>query len=144
MDEWLKPKFAQGLEEDGIVHHLLSSFPDTLAIYRFGSFGTADEHPESDLDLAVLSTGPLGSVMRWNAAQSIAQIAGRDVDLVDLFLASTVMRLQIVAHGKRLYCADENQVGRFEDNAFSSYARLSEERRGILEDIKHKGSVYGR
>jgi predicted nucleotidyltransferase len=126
-----------------IIHSLLSFFPGVLAIYQFGSFGTVGEHKESDLDLAILATCPLHSVLCWESAQKIAQRVGYDVDLVDLLSASTVMRLQVVAHGRRLYCADEIYVGDFEDRTFSDYARLNEERRCILAAIQERGRVYG-
>ncbi len=132
------------LANNDIVHCLLASFPDTLAVYWFGSFSAGDEHPKSDLDLALFPVAPLDPVARWEAVPKMAQIAGRDVDLVDLLSASTVIRMQVVAHGRRLYAADENQVGRFEDRVFSDYARLNGERRGILETIQQTGTVYGR
>ncbi|MBK6563551.1 nucleotidyltransferase domain-containing protein [Candidatus Amarobacter glycogenicus] len=33
---------------------ILQHYPTTQAIYLFGSFGTADEWPTSDVDIAVL------------------------------------------------------------------------------------------
>jgi hypothetical protein len=48
-------------EKNDLIRFLLSSFPDALAIYQFGSFGTAGAHPASDLDLALLPTAPLDS-----------------------------------------------------------------------------------
>jgi uncharacterized protein len=122
---------------------LREALPDCLAIYRFGSWGTADQRPESDIDLAVLPGAPLPPVQRWELSQKLAVIAGRDVDLVDLRAASTVLCLQVVAHGTRLYGPDEAEVEKFEDTVFASYARLNEERRDILDDIRHRGNVHG-
>lgn len=70
-------------------------------------------------------------------------LAGRDVDLVDLRAASTVLRARVIAEGERLFCAAESLCAEFEDVAFSAYARLNEERRAILQDIQQRGSVYG-
>lgn len=125
-----------------IVDMLLNSLPGVLAVYRFGSWGTQQERRESDVDLAVLPLQPLSSLARWETAQKLAQMLARDVDLVDLRAASTVMRLQVVAQGERLYCRDEAVVGLFETTVFSEYARLNEERREILADIRARGSVY--
>ncbi|CAN5730634.1 hypothetical protein BH20ACT11_BH20ACT11_16830 [soil metagenome] len=79
----------------------------------------------------------------WCAAQELASRAGRDVDVVDLARASTVMRAQVVHEGERLYCADGTACDTFEDYVYSSYARLNEERREILRDILSRGRVYG-
>ena len=128
---------------DYLISSLRDILPDCQAIYRFGSWGTDAERPESDIDLAVLPSHPLDPVHRWELAQRIASLAGRDVDLVDLTSASTVLRMQIVSQGERLYCADIDRVEQFENIIFSSYAKLNEERRGILVDVQQRGNVYG-
>jgi predicted nucleotidyltransferase len=125
-----------------IVEMLLNSLPGVLAVYRFGSWGTQQERRESDIDLAVLPLQPLSPLARWETAQKLAQMLSRDVDLVDLRAAFTVMRLQVIAQGERFYCRDEAAVGLFETTVFSEYARLNEERREILADIRARGSVY--
>ena len=37
-----------------IVDAVLAVYPDTQAIYLFGSYGTAVEWPDSDVDIALL------------------------------------------------------------------------------------------
>ena len=127
-----------------IIHAMLDSLPSIVAIYRFGSWDTPQARSDSDIDLAVLPGQPLSNLERWELSQKLAQIASRDVDLVDMRCASTVMRLQIIAHGERIYCADEAAASRFETAVYSGYARLNEERREILADIRDRGSVYDR
>ena len=127
-----------------IVARLRCEIPDAVGIYVFGSWGTAAERADSDLDLAVLPRQVLAAARTWNIAQELAGLAGRNVDLVDLRAASTVMRAQVIVHGERLFCGDERRCTEFEDMTFSDYARLNEERAGILEDIQRRGSIYGR
>ncbi len=76
-------------------------------------------------------------------AQTLAAKYSRDVDLIDLNQASTVMRMQVISKGQRIYCSNEQSCEMFEDFVFSDYARLNEERAGILEDIGQRGAVYG-
>lgn len=128
---------------DALVDSLRKEFPRLLAVYRFGSFGTGYERPASDLDLAVYAGRPLPAVQLWRKAQDLASEVGRDVDLVDLASASAVMRAQVIHGGGRIYCADEVACETFEDYVYSSYARLNEERRGILQDVLRRGNVYG-
>ena len=135
-------KGAQDLQ-NRLLEVLIQAIPDCQSIYRFGSWGTDFERSDSDIDLAFLPQTPLDSVYRWELAQKLASIARRDVDLVDLLRASTVFRLQVVTTGLRLYAADINKSEWFEDTVFSSYARLNEERRGILDDVRQRGNVYG-
>jgi hypothetical protein len=81
---------------------------------------------------------------RFEIQETLAGKLGRDVDLVDLAAASTVMAMQVVANGTLLYEAPGDARGRFEDYTFSAYARLNEERRSILDRVRAEGSVYGR
>ncbi len=131
------------LAYEPILTTILKHLSDVIAVYRFGSWGTEHERADSDVDLAVLPTAPLEPMQRWNLAQAVANLLGRDVDLVDLLRASTVMRAQVIAYGARLYCADEAVCSTFETYVFSSYARLNEERSAILHDIRQRGRVYG-
>ena len=62
-------------------------------------------------------------------------LAGRDVDLVDLRQASTVLRVQILRDARMLLDADAAERARFEATALSAYARLNEERKQILADV---------
>lgn len=126
-----------------IVAYLRLAVPDALAIYRFGTWGTVTERADSDLDLAVLARQRLPAAQSWEIAQQLATLAGRNVDLVDLHAASTVMAAQIVSQGERLHCSDTRCCAEYEDYIYSAYARLNEERREILRDIQKRGNVYG-
>lgn len=126
-----------------LVEKLEEEFAELLSVYRFGSSGTEYERQDSDLDLAVYASKPLPTMELWCIGQDLAAKIGRDVDLVDLASASTVMQAQVIHNGERIYCADRAACDTFEDYVYSSYARLNEERQGILEDILRRGSVYG-
>ena len=114
-----------------------------LGIYLFGSRSLGSQHADSDIDLALLSKHKLPETTTWALAQTLAVKYSRDVDLIDLHQASTVMRMQVISKGQRIYCSKEQSCERFEDFVFSDYARLNEERAGILEDIGQRGAVYG-
>lgn len=131
------------MQLDAIVDILRHRVPGCVAIYLFGSHATGGAHRDSDVDLAVLAPAPLGDEERWHLAQTLAIALGRDVDLVDLRRASAVMRVQVVDSGKLLFESDATQRQEFEAMALGGYARLNEERRGILEDIRARGTVYG-
>lgn len=115
---------------------------DILAVYRFGSWGTDAQRPDSDIDLAILATAPLDPVELWELAQKLAVPAGRDVDLVDLLQAGTVMRMQVISGGTRLFQSDFRAVEEFEDRVFSAYVRFNEERKDILNQVRERGAVY--
>jgi predicted nucleotidyltransferase len=129
--------------DDRIIETLRSALPELLAVYRFGSHGSLSERSDSDIDLAVLALQPLDPLRVWDLGQELAVKLKREVDLVDLARASTVLAAQVVTAGTRLYCADRNRCSLHEDYILSSYARLNEERKDILTDTLRRGSVYG-
>jgi hypothetical protein len=78
-----------------------------------------------------------------HAAQELATRLHRDIDLVDLRAASTVMRMQVLSTGTCLATFDDPARRTFEMYAYADYARLNEERRDILKSITARGLVYG-
>jgi predicted nucleotidyltransferase len=114
-----------------------------LALYNFGSRAQGTARPDSDVDLAVLTSVPLSDVRRFTLAQELAVQLHCDVDLVDLRRASTVMRMQVLSTGACLVAVDERARQEFEMYAYADYARLNEERREIVKGIAQRGTVYG-
>lgn len=127
-----------------IVDELAHALDGVVAIYLFGSSAQGTAHRSSDIDIAVLGSRPLIPASRFDLQERLASRLGRDVDLVDLATATPVMAIQVVTGGHLLYDGDSAARGRFEDRTFGAYARLNEERRGILERIAEEGTVHGR
>lgn len=122
---------------------LRQRLPDAQAVYVFGSAARGETHPQSDLDLAVLLERPLALMDRFEIQEAVASGVGRDVDLVDLRAASTVMQVQVIGTGRVVLDAAPEAWQWFEMVALSQYALLNEERAGILADIAERGTVYG-
>lgn len=130
--------------DQSIVEALRAARGDVIAVYRFGSTVSAATHRDSDIDVAVLTRERLSADSRFDLQERLAAALGHDVDLVDLGVTSPVLAIQIVAAGQVLYDGDSEARGLFEDRVFGAYARLNEERRGILDRIVAEGTVYGR
>ncbi len=131
-------------EDQAILSALRQRLGDPVAVYRFGSSADGSARAESDVDLAILATTPLSTELRFDVQEQLAMLLHRDVDLVDLTAASTVMAMQVVTTGTVLYEGNAAARGEFEDRVFSAYVRLNEERRGILQRIDEEGTIYGR
>ena len=131
-------------DDDLIIETLRGALPDVVAIYRFGSTATGQAVRDSDVDIAVLPAAPLKSSFRWDLQERLAVSLHRPVDLVDLLRASTVMRMQVLESAILLFEHDPAARLRFETAAYSGYARLNEERRAILDQVRREGTVYGR
>lgn len=89
-----------------MVEYLRTHLPDLQAVYAFGSQITGHARPDSDLDLAVLMKGRADALTLFNLSSDLADLAGCDVDLLDIRAASTVMQYQILTTGERWWAVD--------------------------------------
>lgn len=126
---------------DQVIATICQALPDIKAIYLFGSAGSQFERLDSDIDLAILPVKKLDATSRWQLAEELARLLKRDVDLIDLSQASTVLRFQIISTGKRIYCQDSKICDAFETMVYSMYVRFNDERREILDSIKQRGRI---
>lgn len=139
---WLVREDEFAMDAEGLIREVKRAIPTLIALYRFGSQATGEAHPQSDVDLAVLAAEALPPSVRFALQQELSASINSDVDLVDLRAASTVLRMQVLSTGECLYSAADAARERFEDSVYSAYARLNEERRGILDDIRARGTIY--
>jgi predicted nucleotidyltransferase len=124
------------------VRVLQARLPGLLAVYGFGSRMQGTAGPDSDLDMAVLVAGNADALLLWQISGELADIAGCDIDLLDLRAASTVMQYQIITQGERWWARD-TQAAMFESAILSEKTALDTARAGLLADIQERGSVYG-
>ncbi|SFU79933.1 Nucleotidyltransferase domain-containing protein [Nitrosomonas eutropha] len=131
------------MNPDALILFLQTRIPNLLAIYAFGSRIQGTDKPESDLDLAVLVAGQADPIILFEVANELANIAGYEIDLLDLRTASTVMQYQIITTGQRWWASDI-QAALYEVAILSEKTALDEARAGLLADIQQRGTIYGR
>jgi len=131
------------MDRAALVQLLQTRVPGLLGVYAFGSRIRGDAHGSSDLDMAVLTDGYADPVLLWQISAKLADLAGCDVDLLDLRAASTVMQHQVLTQGERWWARDV-QAGLFEAAALTEKLWLDEARHATLADVQARGSVYGR
>ncbi len=126
-----------------VVRFLNQHIPHLIAIYQFGSQVHGTARPTSDIDLAVLAHDPIPDEQKFHIAQDLAAQLHRNVDLLDLRAASTVMRTQVLTTGQCLDTRDDQAKAEFEMYAYADYARLNEERKELVKGITERGLIYG-
>ena len=131
---------------DTITGIVLEHYPATQAIYLFGTYGTPDEWPDSDVDIALLlppeDTERKPHLMLTPCHYALEDALGKSVDLLNARRISTVFQQEIVENGRRLYCSDEQAVAEFEMLTLSLYQKLNEERKAILDSFEKTGKAY--
>ncbi len=133
------------MSKEAIVKTVLSFYPDVQAIYLFGTYGTPDEHKDSDVDIAILfshdkakTVSNLAMSECWFALEGVLK---RTADLINMRMVNTVFQNEIINEGRLIYKQNEYSVDEFEMNVMSSYQKLNEERANILEDILETGRI---
>jgi hypothetical protein len=83
----------------------------------------------------ILPTKKLLPLTRWEFQQALAEKLQREVDLIDLLSASTVLQKEVIANGICLF--DKHQYkDLFEMQVMSMYQHLNEERASLLAEFK--------
>lgn len=126
------------------VLHLLDKSIHPYAVYLFGSGARGALREDSDIDLAFLSDARPTTYEQFLLAQHAASLINRDVDLINLATAETVLSAQIITNSKVLINRNDHRVANFHIRTLKEYALLNEERSIILEWIRERGSIYGR
>ncbi len=129
-----------------ITNAICAAFPETEAIYRFGSWGTDAERIDSDLDVAVLLPWQQArDVDLWDWAMlngEVAAGASTDrVDLINLREADVVFQFEILRTGEVIYCADQAARLNFEVLTISRYEELNRWRKDF-EEAALSGELY--
>lgn len=129
------------------IHTICTTHPNTQAIYLYGTWGTEYQRRDSDLDIAVLLPHATARTIDfWAWCRLSAEIASaakvERTDLINLRTASVILRKEIIAAERRIYCADEYAADEFEMLTLSFYQKLNEERREIVESGLRTGRFY--
>jgi uncharacterized protein len=131
---------------EAIERMVLQHYPAAQAIYLFGSYQTEDEWPDGDVDVGVLLPHDAAKATRLLAISEcknrLAEVLGKEVDLVNIRLTSTVFQFQVVATGRLVYVGDEKAAQEFEMLTISKYQKLNEERRPILDAFYKTKRAY--
>ncbi|MBI5237310.1 MAG: nucleotidyltransferase domain-containing protein [Deltaproteobacteria bacterium] len=129
-----------------IIEKIIGHYPDTQAVYLFGSYGTENEWPSSDVDIALLlppeTSKRIGHLMMSRLRDELELLTGRNVDLLGLRNLSTVFQKEIIMAERRIYTADEYAADEFEMLTLSYYQKLNEERAQVLAEGLRSGRFY--
>lgn len=137
----------QAFEPASLVAQIRLDFPETQAVYLFGSYADQTANAQSDLDLALLLPPRQAFLMAhhawWKLTDELSMLAGCHVDLINMRQVSTVFQIEILRTGQRIFCHNLQQCNEYEGLMLSLYQKLNEERAEILAAIQETGIIYG-
>ena len=123
-----------------IVKEIASVYPATLAVYRFGSWGTPHQRASSDLDVAVLLPHDIAvkvDIMDWATLNGRLSCISRTdyVDLVNLQTAATSIQAEVIRSGDVVFCQDDSARVEFEALVLSMYQDLEIQRAPLYREM---------
>ena len=94
--------------------------------YLFGSRAKGNAAPESDFDIAVLFEKPPRDTLALRETMDISSDLARiyspmKFDIVSLHCAPLLLKYEVAAHNRLLYCGDEKERVSFEVSAIKEY-----------------------
>lgn len=111
------------------------------ALFVFGSEAAGTRHRGSDLDLAALFRRRPDALALLDAQTALEEIAGTDVDLIDLGTASPILARQVLGYGRCVFGPDAPELARFEATLPGRYEDLkrirAEAERALVERVVH-------
>jgi predicted nucleotidyltransferase len=131
---------------DALMAHasdlVTTALPGVFAIYVFGSRASGQQTPESDLDLAILGGEPVAPARLYDIARGLEVVLGTDIDLIDLLVASTVLKKEVIENGRLILCVDRDATLDFEARTLSEYGRYREGIEPLLKAVRETGQAY--
>ena len=122
-----------------IEKYFTESSDAIVAAYVFGSSAAGRERRKSDIDIAIMARGPVGSFERVQMETKLANLLGKDVDLVIFGRASPLLRHQILKYGRIVYEGDARERVSQEVMARWEYLDSLRLYRILGEDTSHGG-----
>lgn len=125
-----------------VLEILRRELPQLAAVYLFGSAANGLLRPDSDIDLALHAGAPIDRTHLLELQATLAKLLHRDVDLVDLAEASTILQMQVIGEGRQVDAADPVAAAHFEVRVMREYQDLKARRAEIEADIVRRGRAY--
>lgn len=134
------------LDDCQICEVVRRNYPNTQAVYLFGSHAAGEAWPGSDVDLALLLPFPQakreGLLAMSDCAAELSQAVHAEVDLVNLREVPTILQTEIIHKGRKLGVGDALATERFEVQVLKNFQKLSEERAEIIAQGLQTGRFY--
>ncbi len=103
------------------LERIFEKYPEISAVYLFGSRALGSARPESDLDLAIVSSSPGAHAHRLDLLAELAKEGLDNVDLVFLDTSDIVLRFEAVRPNRLIYAREAFDHGGYYSKIVRQY-----------------------
>ena len=114
----------------------LQERPEVRLALLFGSSVTRGLVGARDLDVAVAFARPVSLIEQCRLGELLEEVAGREVDLIDLDSASTLLRSEVARHGVVLWARERRDLVDFRARAPLEFFDLQPHRERQAEGLR--------
>lgn len=108
----------------------IKAHPDVVAIYLFGSYAKGDQHPMSDVDIAVIL-----DKFTPESEADIGSLISQEIDVVLFHRLPLQIKFEVFKHGKELFVRDEERLAEIKFQVMREYLDTSPMYRRITSEV---------
>lgn len=129
--------------DDSITAAVVDVVPTAKAVWLFGSAAKGHWRPGSDLDLAVQTGEAWTMTDRLEAANTLSQRLGIEVDLLDFQRLDTVMQVQVLDTGRLLFARDPVALIQYAGFLHTEYQHIQRWRQPMMRALAERLTASG-
>ncbi len=108
-------------KQNDLKNYLISN-TNIVAAWFIGSYGTADQTEDSDIDIALLFDKPVDILAEMEILCKISEIVEFDnIDTINLLCAPITLQFKVIDEGRSIYEKDYYKVCDFMEETFNKY-----------------------
>lgn len=117
---------------------------DIECIVIFGSYVRESQTPQSDIDIAIKIKGGITKKELNDISKQLEEIIKKEVDLIDLDNANSILKYEILYSGMPIYIKNEYYYDLYVIDACNEFLEVNEDRESIINRIIAGGDIYGK
>ncbi|MHB1043111.1 MAG: type VII toxin-antitoxin system MntA family adenylyltransferase antitoxin [Eubacteriales bacterium] len=132
-----KPGFIDIRNRVPLLLKYFESKGDILAAYLYGSYGTGEQTPLSDVDIAILLKRGVKDSFdeQLEISSKVAEIANNDdVNVLVLNTAPVLLQFRVIKSGRLLFARDQDELADFQELVCKVYADFMPDYQAFARD----------
>ena len=117
---------------------------DIECIVIFGIYVRESQTPQSDIDIAIKIKGGITKKELNDISKQLEEILKKEVDLIDLDNANSILKYEILYSGMPIYIKNEYYYDLYVIDACNEFLEVNEDRESIINRIIAGGDIYGK
>lgn len=126
------------------INNVIVGRYDVECTIVFGSYAKSTQTKESDIDIAIKIKGGISKEELHKLNIQLEEVLKKDVDLIDLDNANSVLKYEIIYSGTPIYIKSQYYYDLYMIEVCNEFLDVNEDREQIVKRIVAGGEIYGK